>query len=114
MELTTDILMDFHKRQLEAWPLADAGFKGLAEVRCKEVEVGDVVFKVQHNRARIRSTGAKVDKASVAQRPCFLCDVHRPSEQMELVAGNGYRFWLTLSRFSLCISLFRPNSMCRS
>ncbi len=52
MELTTDILMDFHKRQLEAWPLADAGFKGLAEVRCKEVEVGDVVFKVQHNRAR--------------------------------------------------------------
>ena len=91
MELTTDILMDFHKRQLEAWPLADAGFKGLAEVRCKEVEVGDVVFKVQHNRARIRSTGAKVDKASVAQRPCFLCDVHRPSEQMELVAGNGYK-----------------------
>ncbi len=36
----------------------------------------------QYNPARIVSTGAKVDAQSISRRPCFLCDVNRPEEQI--------------------------------
>lgn len=36
---------------------------------------------VQYNPSRIVSTGAKVDKKTLATRPCFLCDHNRPSVQ---------------------------------
>lgn len=36
---------------------------------------------VQYNPSRIVSTGAKVDKKTLAARPCFLCDRNRPQAQ---------------------------------
>ncbi|MDE5808232.1 MAG: DUF4922 domain-containing protein, partial [Muribaculaceae bacterium] len=35
-----------------------------------------------HNPARIKSTGAKIDAASIKKRPCFLCKANRPAEQL--------------------------------
>ena len=88
--LTTSRLLDFQRRQLERWPLAAANFAALAHVRTRELPVGGVLFRLQHNPARMRSTGAKVDKVSVAARPCFLCASNRPAEQIEFPAGMGY------------------------
>ncbi|WP_369793331.1 DUF4922 domain-containing protein [Prevotella sp. HUN102] len=39
-------------------------------------------LKAQFNPARMVSTGAKIDKASIAKRPCFLCGKNRPKAQM--------------------------------
>lgn len=88
MMLTTERLRDFHRRQMEVWPMAAANFEALSQVATRDIVVGDVTFHLQHNPARIRSTAAKVDKASLDLRPCFLCDVNRPSEQMELPADD--------------------------
>lgn len=91
MELSTQNVLEFHRRQLAQWPEAAAGFAALENVRTRQVPVGGVVFKVQHNPARIRSTAAKVDRKSVVARPCFLCGSNRPVQQMEFPAGSGYQ-----------------------
>lgn len=89
--MNTDELMAFHRRQLAVWPMAAANFEALQAVEVKEFEVDGLTWKVQHNPARIASTAAKLDKSSIAARPCFLCDAHRPAEQLYLpVSGGGY------------------------
>ena len=50
-------------------------------------------LRVQCNPARLVSTGAKIDKASIAARPCFLCAENRPKEQ-EVLALDGEFEWL--------------------
>jgi len=47
-------------------------------------------LRCQYNPARIRSTGAKTDKQSIAERPCFLCAHNRPAEQMSMPLGDGF------------------------
>ena len=44
----------------------------------------------QFNPARLVSTGAKIDKATLAKRPCFLCEKNRPVEQIVLPFGEGF------------------------
>ncbi|MDF4240855.1 DUF4922 domain-containing protein [Segatella intestinalis] len=69
----------FFNRQLEMWEDARHRFRDLkhAEVR----QLSDQL-KVQFNPARIVSTGAKIDKHTLGERPCFLCERNRPKEQM--------------------------------
>lgn len=81
---------DFFSRQLGAWPLAKSNFEALANVKDKSVNVGSMKFKVQFNPARIVSSGAKVDKASLSKRPCFLCGKNRPTEQFGLPFADDY------------------------
>ncbi len=70
----------FFKQQLQVWPAVRERFEGLANVEVKRV--GD--YKVQYNPARAVSTAARVDAASIATRPCFLCRKNRPSEQISM------------------------------
>lgn len=72
------------EEQLQEWELARRNFGALAAVECRTMEVDGAVVTVQHNPARIASTGAKVDKAAVAARPCFLCGANRPGQQRAL------------------------------
>ena len=72
-------LSRFFDRQLEQWPLARENFRNLHDVETREL--GDTL-KAQFNPARIVSTGASIDKAALAKRPCFLCAENRPPEQM--------------------------------
>ena len=51
-------------------------------------EVGSAL--AQFNPARLVSTGAKIDKATLAKRPCFLCEKNRPVEQIVLPFGEGF------------------------
>lgn len=44
---------------------------------------------VQHNPARIVSTGASIEKKAIEARPCFLCDKNRPKEQVKLPYVDG-------------------------
>lgn len=69
----------FIEEQLSQWP--DAAERHAALVNVETRDLGNGVL-LQHNPARAVSTAAKVDKASVAARKCFLCAGNRPSEQI--------------------------------
>jgi hypothetical protein len=83
-------LLNFLQRQLEQWPLTAANYAALNRVEVKRFKVGEVAFTLQHNPARIASTAAKVDSASIATRPCFLCSSNRPAQQLMLEAPFDY------------------------
>lgn len=85
---------DFIERQLEAWPAAAEGFSRLCQAERKPMEWGALQGCVQLNPARIKSTGAAVDKKSIAARPCFLCAGNRPKEQASLPWLEGWEMLL--------------------
>ena len=89
--LTTDKLLTFLDAQLGVWPMAAGNFAALGGVECRDVVVdGRMPVRLQHNPARIMSTAARTDKASVSARPCFLCGRNRPVQQTGLHAEGGY------------------------
>ena len=69
----------FFNRQLEVWTDARHRFRDLKHVETRQFSDQ---LKLQWNPARIVSTGAKIDKKNLGERPCFLCDKNRPKEQM--------------------------------
>lgn len=69
----------FFNRQLEVWTDARHRFRDLKHVETRQFSDQ---MKLQWNPARIVSTGAKIDKKTLGERPCFLCDKNRPKEQM--------------------------------
>ena len=79
-------LTDFFHNQLNQWQDVAKRFEELKGVQAREV--GSAL--AQFNPARLVSTGAKIDKATLAKRPCFLCEKNRPSEQIVLSFGEGF------------------------
>lgn len=69
----------FFNRQLDVWTDARHRFRDLKHVETRQFSDQ---LKLQWNPARIVSTGAKIDKKTLGERPCFLCDKNRPKEQM--------------------------------
>lgn len=69
----------FFNRQLEVWTDARHRFRDLKHVETRQFSDQ---LKLQWNPARIVSTGAKIDKKTLGERPCFLCDKNRSKEQM--------------------------------
>lgn len=67
----------FIQSQLAEWPEAAARFEALGRVETKTVGG----YRVQFNPARTVSTAARLDAASIAARPCFLCAGNRPPRQ---------------------------------
>ena len=79
-------LTDFFHNQLSQWKNVAKRFE---ELKCVQTrEVGSAL--AQFNPARLVSTGAKIDKATLAKRPCFLCEKNRPKEQIVLPFGNDF------------------------
>lgn len=72
-------ILRFFNRQLEVWTDARHRFRDLKHVETRQFSDQ---LKLQWNPARIVSTGAKIDKKTLGERPCFLCDKNRPKEQM--------------------------------
>ena len=81
--MTTDSLSRFFVRQLETWEDARLHFRDLNLVETRELPLGETTLRVQFNPARIFSTGAKMDKKTLEERPCFLCQQNRPEMQMK-------------------------------
>ena len=79
-------LTDFFHNQLDQWQDVAKRFEELKDVQLREV--GSAL--VQFNPARLVSTGAKIDKATLAKRPCFLCEKNRPGGQIVLPFGDGF------------------------
>ena len=78
------ILHKFVGDQLSQWPLACGNYRALKNVKVREVVAGGLTVKLQFNPARMISSAAKLDKAAIAARKCFLCSENRPAEQSML------------------------------
>ena len=83
-------LMRFFNRQLEKWDDARRRYQDLRNVQTRELQLGTSTMKVQWNPARIVSTGARIDKQTLAERPCFLCEHNRPKEQVKKPFDSQY------------------------
>lgn len=82
--------MRFFSRQLEMWNTARENYRRLAKAQRREMDCDGIVLAVQHNPARIASTGADVSAAALAERPCFLCPNNRPEEQTARSLDGDY------------------------
>ena len=82
----------FFNSELQRWEEARKRYEALDEqVQKHELPFGDGSLCVQWNPARIVSTNAKIDRASIDARPCFLCDENRPKEQQALMIRHHYQ-----------------------
>lgn len=89
--LNHEDLASFVEAQLEKWPLAKKNYDAFRDVRRREIDLNSFMVGIQFNPARILSTGASVDKASVSRRPCFLCKSNRPDEQISIDLLPGWQ-----------------------
>ncbi len=89
--------------QLSRWPLACRNFRALEDVELKSLNVGGLEVKLQYNPARIISSAARTDAASLKARPCFLCPENRPAEQMKLRfdGGEGRKYDILLNPYPI-------------
>ena len=81
----------FFESQLAEWEFARRNFEALRRIETKTFDLDGFSIRVQFNPARIVSSAAKVDAASVVARKCFLCSENQPPEQRGLPWGDGYR-----------------------
>ena len=76
--------------QLQVWETAKNNFAALSNVQVKSLKVGDTIYKVQFNPARIVSSGAKVDAKTIKERKCFLCPANLPEVQKGILFKEHY------------------------
>lgn len=89
--------------QLSVWPAAAANFRSMKKALTRTFVVNGLEVVAQHNPERIRSSAAKVDKASLAERKCFLCRANRPQEQlsMQFEGRKGRRYEMLVNPYPI-------------
>ncbi|WP_294081163.1 DUF4922 domain-containing protein [Proteiniphilum sp. UBA5384] len=81
MDLQTEISHLFSAQQND-WEQLNKGIRQLDGIREKEFTWGgDYRVRIQFNPARMSSTSAAITKEDIEKRPCFLCEINRPSQQ---------------------------------
>lgn len=78
------------QEQKQFWPLLHDNTQHLNQVRVRTLEFQGFTLNVQYNPKRITSSAAKIDQASIAARPCFLCAANRPKEQKSVLFGQSW------------------------
>lgn len=76
------------KQQQATWPMLKQATAALEGVQYKRFEINGSEVFTQFNPARIVSTAAKVDAASIKERPCFLCPQNLPAEEKGIAFGE--------------------------
>lgn len=89
-QMITEQVNKFIAEQIAEWPQAAGNFAALADVKVKEIDLPGWTVKVQFNPARMVSSAAKVDAASLKARKCFLCAANRPEVQRGIEWGGRY------------------------
>lgn len=79
------------ERQLCSWSMLRDNYAALQQLPMRSVSLAHSEVILQYNPVRRRSSGARVDVASLAQRPCFLCRQHQPAEQEGVNWGGAYK-----------------------
>ncbi len=76
--------------QLSSWPLLGANWEKLDGAQLKQFDFDGFTINVQCNPKRITSSAARVDKASIEKRACFLCEENRPPEEKNVWFREEY------------------------
>lgn len=77
-------------QQKATWETAAQNYKALTRVQTKTFYFEHCKIIVQFNPERIRSSAAKTDVKSIAERPCFLCLQNLPPEQKGILFQGKY------------------------
>ncbi|MGD0278954.1 MAG: DUF4922 domain-containing protein [Smithella sp.] len=75
--------------QKKSWPKLTEACRDLVLARTRKLSGGYKVY-LQYNPARAVSSGAAVDKESIKNRPCFLCEDNLPPQQLGVLYRNQY------------------------
>ena len=112
MDKTLDTFFD---SQLQEWSMARENHETLHKVWYRELASAKspVPLRVQCNPARLVSTGAKIDNASIASRPCFLCAANRSKEQQSFTLNEEFEwlvnpFPILLHHYTIASKQHRP------
>lgn len=89
LEQKIDTLLAHQKRD---WKLAHENYTSLTAVQTRSFEKDGRTTVLQFNPQRIRSSAAKIDPASLRERPCFFCG--RPEVQESLVYNDSFELML--------------------
>ena len=76
----------FFTHQLDTWDEIRQRYEALKYVGLKQLGHR----QLQYNPARMVSTGAQIDRQTIAQRACFLCEKNRPEEQLTIDLGDDF------------------------
>ena len=87
-ELTIDAIEALFRQQMTEWGTSRDNYAKLSQVKVREFTVHGSRVVVQCNPERLRSSAARVDKAAIAHRECFLCTANRPVEQRGIEWGD--------------------------
>ncbi|MCR5312048.1 MAG: DUF4922 domain-containing protein [Bacteroidaceae bacterium] len=87
---TEQMANELFEHQLKLWPEAAQRYEQLSKVVTNDLLCSECRIAAQYNPARIVSTGAKVDSKTISQRPCFLCELNRPEEQIQYPIARKY------------------------
>lgn len=96
--------------QRMTWEDYDNHVTELYEVQTRKLGTGTNKVTLQFNPARIRSTVAKLDQKSLAERPCFLCCKNRPAQQYSQMTIPGYE--LLVNPFPILKEHYTIPSLC--
>lgn len=112
--LSDDLLETLFVEQLADWEAVSDRYEQLTDVQVKPLGESDLA--VQHNPKRIASTGAKIDKNTISQRPCFLCSDNRPDEQLIVLCHGGYEllvnpFPILPQHFTIASTTHQPQEL---
>lgn len=92
--MTNERIYHLFEMQLSTWMLAREHYKQLKNALLSNFEIDGCQLAAQCNPARIVSTNANIDPEALRQRPCFLCDVNRPEEQLSYPMLKKYHLLL--------------------
>lgn len=87
-------LEELHQQQIKTFELAHKNFDNLNRVIYRSVTFDDFEISIQYNPDRIVSTNAKIDKATLSERKCFLCRENMPADQQGIAYGEKYHIYI--------------------
>ena len=76
----------FFAHQLDTWDEIRQRYEALKHVGLKQLGHR----QLQYNPARMVSTVAQIDRQTISQRACFLCEKNRPEEQLTIDLGDDF------------------------
>ncbi len=77
-------------QQKETLDTAAQNYAALDKIQTRTFDFEHFKIVAQFNPERIRSSAAKTDAKSIAERPCFLCTENLPTEQKGILFQNKY------------------------
>lgn len=87
-------LAHLYRTQLETFETAQKNFAGLERAVYRTIPFRGYRLRLQYNPARILSTNAKTDAATLQSRRCFLCPAHMPETQKGIPYGERYHIFI--------------------